>query len=472
MRDTVYENAEQGAMTDCDRTSEYITELQQYLGGLAPDMPQSFFHLAEILKAGAFELCRNKKTGDYLIPYMMNDAVEYCLILKQARMTGEFLEEEQVISAHIAREKIVEMGSVDLEAGGEAETLKVFRGQKCTKEVIREERLNDSKHQNCEEEVLRDSRHQSGMKETIEEKTLKAAKSQDCVKTAIDDDSKTKGRYILVLRQESGNTCTLMFKELEESCQCYQYHRIGHFWVKGQEHWRRLVYMVGTIYDKYEYLGSAFCNEQELELLELMGFAPFRYWSPIHESLDDYYENTQAGLERMMLLAAEAGDFDYLRMIKLYRLLKFKWVSRVLAWKLLLPKRQRLYELLVKKIDAASLQYPARDYGEARNQEIEEMRRKVAEDLYAKGYVGNYPFFAKSGKYTGMRDKVKQTSDGVNTHDGIGCTNASSKVQIYAAEEHPYVLDDMEYKDFEFRIRLMKTAQNQVQIIEEIEEEE
>lgn len=423
--------------------SECIEDLQQYLVGLTSDMPQAFFHLAEILKAGAFELCQSKKTGDYLIPYMMNDAVEYCLILKQVRMTGEFLEEEQVISAHIAREKILETDSVDTEAGG-------LRDSKC--QNCEEEDLNDSKRQKCDEEVLRDSRHQSGMKETIEEKALKAAKSQDCVKTAIDDNSKTKGRYVLVLRQESGNTCTLMFKELEESCQCYQYHRIGHFWVKGQEHWRRLVYMVGTIYDKYEYLGPEFCNEQERELLELMGFGPFRYWSPIHESLDDFYENTRAGLELMELLAAEAGDTVYLRMIKLYRLLNFKWVSRMLAGKLLSPKRRRLYEWLVKKIDAASLQYPERDYGEARNQEIEEMRRQVAENLYAKGYVGTYPLFVKSGKYTGAHDK--------------------GTVQVYAAEEHPYVLDDMEYKDFEFRIRLMKIVQNQVQVIEEIKEEE
>ena len=83
MRDTVYENAEQGVMTNCNYAFEYITELQQYLVGLTTDMPQAFFHLAEILKAGAFELCKSKKTGDYLIPYMMNDAVEYCLPLIQ-----------------------------------------------------------------------------------------------------------------------------------------------------------------------------------------------------------------------------------------------------------------------------------------------------------------------------------------------------------------------------------------------------
>ena len=405
MRNTVYENAEQGVMTNCNYAFEYITELQQYLVGLTTDMPQAFFHLAEILKAGAFELCKSKKTGDYLIPYMMIDAVVYCLILKQARMTGEFLEEEQVISARIVREKFLETGSVDTEAGD-----------------------------------LRNSKYQT--------------------------------RYILVLRQESGNTCTLMFKELEESCQCYQYHQIGHFWVKGQEHWRRLVYMVGTIYDKYEYLGPEFCNEQEMELLELMGFGPFRQWSPIHESLDDFYENTQVGMERMELLAAEAGDTGYLRMIKLYRLLNLKWVSRILARKLLSPKRWRLYELLVKKIDAASLQYPARDYGEARNQEIEEMRRQVAEDLYEKGYIGKYPLFVKYGKYSGAYDSVQQVSEIGNVYNGIERTDTNNKVLIYAAEEHPYVLDDMEYKDFEFRIRLMKIAQNQVRIIEEVEEEE
>lgn len=76
-------------------------ELQQYLIGLRQDMSPVFFHLAEILKYQVFELCAQKETGNFLIPYMMNDALEYYLILKSARMTGSYLPDREVISAQL-----------------------------------------------------------------------------------------------------------------------------------------------------------------------------------------------------------------------------------------------------------------------------------------------------------------------------------------------------------------------------------
>lgn len=147
--------------------TEKQIELQQYLEGLNEESPIAFFHLAEILKYQAFELCEQKGSptlsaesgmhlpsgaADYFIPYMMNDALEYYLILKKVRMTGTYLPDQDVISARIARDE--------------------------------------------------------------------------------------KG-YVLILRQEEESLCTLHFEEIDESAQCYQYHRIGHFWVKGQEQWRQ-----------------------------------------------------------------------------------------------------------------------------------------------------------------------------------------------------------------------------------------
>ena len=336
-------------------STEYLKELQQYLNGLTADMKEPFRHLAEILRADAFEITLNKETGDYLIPYMMNDAVECYLRLQQARFTGEFLADEKVLSAQVAKE-------------------------------------------------------------------------QD--------------RYILVIRQESGNTFTVLFHEIEELCQRYQYHRIGHFWVKGQEHWRRLVYMVGTVYDKYQYLGSEYCNSQERKLLKMMEFAPFRYWSPIHESLDKYYTDTQEGLEIMWELAGEAGDWFYQKMVRIYGVLKCRWMSGVLSRMLLLSGRQKLYHLIEQKIEAASMEYPVRDYGEKRNLEIEEIRHRIAAVLKEKGFEGSYPVFIK---------------------------NNMLKIQV--VEEHPYVISDMEYEDFEFRIHLMVWDEKKLKVccLEEIE---
>ena len=70
-----------------------------------------------------------------------------------------------------------------------------------------------------------------------------------------------KDRYVLSVRQGEENAFTLYFSEIEERIQCFQYHRIGHFWVKGEEQWRQLVYIIGTIYEKYDYLGEAYCKK-------------------------------------------------------------------------------------------------------------------------------------------------------------------------------------------------------------------
>ena len=79
----------------------------------------------------------------------------------------------------------------------------------------------------------------------------------------------------MVVKQGEDNVFTLWFEEITEQLACYQYHEIGHFWVQGMEQWRQLVYMIGTIYDKYEYLGEEVCTEKELELIPLMGVRSF-----------------------------------------------------------------------------------------------------------------------------------------------------------------------------------------------------
>ena len=72
-------------------------ELQQYLEGLHAFMPEPFWKLAEILELQALELCKAKNGQDYLIPYMLNDAVEDYLILRNGSMTGEYLPETNVL---------------------------------------------------------------------------------------------------------------------------------------------------------------------------------------------------------------------------------------------------------------------------------------------------------------------------------------------------------------------------------------
>lgn len=76
-------------------------ELSEYLDGLQEQMPLAFWKLAEIFKYQVFELCeepeeKEEESGkSYLIPYMMNDAIEDYLVLENCRMVGEVAVEEQ-----------------------------------------------------------------------------------------------------------------------------------------------------------------------------------------------------------------------------------------------------------------------------------------------------------------------------------------------------------------------------------------
>lgn len=295
-----------------------------------------FTHLSEVFECGAFELCRGREENEYLIPYMMNDALEYYFVLQDCRLTGEYLPEAEIESVQMDQEE---------------------------------------------------------------------------------------ERFVLIIRQSGDNTCTLLFREIREEVRCYQYHAIGHFWAQGQEQWRQLVYIIGTIYDKYEFFGERFCTEKEREIMHLIRFAPFRMWSPIRDSLKERYPDSREGLEVMKKLAARAGDSGYQRLLKLYRFCPVGFLADFLGQRLTSPKRQRLYEVIWQKVEEASLEYPCRDYGEELNAQIQKKREETDRMLKAQGFQGTYPLYNK---------------------EGIG---------IVAAEEHPFTI--LEWEDYVFRIRLM-----------------
>lgn len=315
-------------------------EWNRYLPGLTEAMPEAFCKLAEILKYQVFELCEEQ---EFLIPYMMSDAVEDYLILKNCRLTGAYLPE----------------------------------------------------------------------KRTETEAYL----------------TKNQEGYVLSIRQGSENAFTLSFDALEEKTECYQYHRIGHFWVRGQEQWRQLVYMIGTIYEKYIYLGGRFCNEIEKEVMHLVEFAPFRMWSPIHESLEEKYPATYDGIDCMKELAAEAGDVEFLRWIKVYERFPVKLLERMLGKRLLSKNRQQLYEVIWEKVRAGSESYPERSYGESLDREIVKKRAEVHRSMLEQGFSGDYPEYEKDG------------------------------AAVIAMEEHPFT--KMEFDHFDFQIQLMVSESRQ-----------
>ena len=196
--------------------------------------------------------------------------------------------------------------------------------------------------------------------------------------------------------------------------------------MEGQEQWRQLVYQIGTIYDKYEYFGERFCNEKEKKLRELIRFGPFRFWSPVHESLKDRYPDSTEAAGLMKELCREAGDFSFLWLTAVYQVLKLPFLEYVLAEELTASRHKKLYRLICSRVEEASLEYPRRDYGLQMNGMIEQERCAFEERMHRDGYRGKYPVFYKENR------------------------------EFAAMEEHPFTTREMEWEDFGFRIRLME----------------
>lgn len=233
----------------------------------------------------------------------------------------------------------------------------------------------------------------------------------------------TDGRKCLGIRQGTANVVTIWFQELKEETRFYSYHTIGHFWVEGQEQWRQLVYIAGTIYDKYQYLGESSCNEEERKVSSLMEFLPFRFYSPVKDSLQEEYPETREGILRMKEMAKEAGDRQFLLLLELYRRFPGSVLDKCLVKQMQSPKRQRLYEVIWEHICRGSMAYPQRSYGKEKDQWMAKERREVQEKLNSWGWEGSYPDFRKGF------------------------------FRIKAVEEQPFT--KMEAEDFGFRIQYM-----------------
>ncbi len=195
-----------------------LRRLQEALPGLTGDMPREFFRLAEVFLYDAFELSRESEPegGEiFRIPYMMNDALEAWLVLRDCRITGEYGNgESEKKRAEAEEKKSADVENIGNSLSGNGQSGKSVSG-------------NDLPGDDLPGEALPD-----------ESSTVKT--TGQLVRREAD--------YGLIVKQKS-NTFTLWFSGLSWEMACYQYHRIGHFWVEGQEQWRRLVYMLGTVYD-------------------------------------------------------------------------------------------------------------------------------------------------------------------------------------------------------------------------------
>ncbi|SDB03741.1 DUF3878 family protein [Eubacterium oxidoreducens] len=226
-----------------------------------------------------------------------------------------------------------------------------------------------------------------------------------------------------------GNVYTIWYGACTEHKHLYQYHRIGHFWVEGYERWRRLVYLIGTLHDKYNFMGEEACNEQEMALIPLMGYAPFRFFSPIRESLSEFYDNTMEGIEQMHKIALHIGADDYIKQLKAYegQFRQEKLSPRLIKRHAMnLVKRRDILTYLEKAIVLASSPYEQRVYEKQEQEQMEQMRQDCLYRYRTLGYRGDYPLLEKDGR----------------------------KIMFY--EEHPYVMQELEYEDFTFQIHAIE----------------
>ncbi len=101
-------------------------------------------------------------------------------------------------------------------------------------------------------------------------------------------------RYGVVGQQEQ-NFFTIWFSKVTLVAALYRYADIGHFWVKGQEPLRQLVYEIEIIKDKKAYLGEWACTEKEMQLLNLLDFAPFRSYYCVPWEKGDVFDTRKNG---------------------------------------------------------------------------------------------------------------------------------------------------------------------------------
>lgn len=247
--------------------------------------------------------------------------------------------------------------------------------------------------------------------------------------------SQSGRRGLLFALPDSGKP-VLWFDECISVCRFYQYHRIGHFWRKGSEHWRMLVYMLGTVHDKYTFLGPEAVNDQELSLLPLIHFGPLRAYSPVEGSLKERFPDSGEGWTCMKATALEAGDRDYAgRIDRACMLMKLPFADRQRLEKDLeealgRKERRKLFFHIYEKISRASLSYRERLYDPSAAGKAEKARSETAAALCRMGFAGTYPRFEKGGTL------------------------------VLALEEHPFTVAEIDYEGFAFGIRLMVWDQN------------
>lgn len=268
----------------------------------------------------------------------------------------------------------------------------------------------------------------------------------------------------IIFTHTNGNVFTLWYEKLDIVFNLYSFHRLGHFWKKGYEQWSRLNYVIGTIYDKFSYIGKKACNEFELEYMKLLGFVPFRMFSPIEEEFDIFYSDEELlsleipGIKLMKRLADEVschilsgyidkywqiceqidlftekykkqeknvGIFGIIKARRINRRY-MKIVSEIHEF-MKTDKCFEVYSCLIEKLENGLCEYKNRSYDYDSEALYQHKRNCADKKIREEGFVGEYPLYTKDD-----------------------CC-------VHLVEEHPYVVNELEYDGFGFNIYAMKS---------------
>lgn len=189
-----------------------------------------------------------------------------------------------------------------------------------------------------------------------------------------------------MVNQGEDSVFTIFFESLKLEIQCYDYGKIGHFWVEGYEYLRQLEYRIAILRDKVDYLGEQknCCTKEERKLALLAEFPPLNYCS--YPSVKPEYvvpksEPWQVNLDAIRLmkeLAIQVKDKMLIQMLALYEQYPVKTIAKIIAKMLHQKRHLAVIRLLDKKLQKEAGNYPKRSFGKKSNAE----HKKQIEQAY------------------------------------------------------------------------------------------
>lgn len=189
-------------------------------------------------------------------------------------------------------------------------------------------------------------------------------KELDCEQKASIDKS-DKG-YMLIVNQGGENVFTIRFKNLNIKTVYFDYGCMGHFWVKGYEYLRQLEYQFADIRDKYRYLGSDSCTDEELIFMQLADFPPIKKYKSVPEPYYVPYPDCiyPQAVEYLIETAKCVDDIFMMKMLESYYKKPTLFKCSLLAVMFHRKSHSRFIDKIIKDMREASKVYNKRTFKE------------------------------------------------------------------------------------------------------------